>query len=123
MTEQDKTNASEKALQALTDLEELQSADDWPADAIIDGYRLFCTCPACPEQYDVFDSNNTKVGYLRLRHGWFRADYPECGVETIYEAHPIGDGSFVKHERVGYLTAAVRALDARIKKETPNGQT
>jgi hypothetical protein len=116
--------AREKALQALTDLEELQSAEhDWPADAVIDGYKLFCTCPACPEQYDVFDNNNTKVGYLRLRHGWFRADYPECGAETIYEAHPIGDGSFVKHERIGYLTAAVRALDARIKKGTTNDQT
>ena len=39
----------------------------------INGYRLILTCGACPEQYDVFDGDR-QVGYLRLRHGHFRAD-------------------------------------------------
>lgn len=36
------------------------------------------TCYAYPEQYDVF-LDGKQVGYLRLRHGYFRCDYPNCG--------------------------------------------
>lgn len=50
-----------------------------------------CTCFACPEQYDVYDSDGTQVGYVRLRWGWLRCEYPEVFGETIYEAS-IGDG-------------------------------
>lgn len=83
------------------------------ADIIIAGYRLICTCGACPEQYDVFDDNNgKKVGYLRLRHGYFRADYPDCGGETVYEADTKGDGIFDDDERTPHLSAAVAALAA-----------
>ena len=35
------------------------------------------TCFACPEQYDVF-LDGEQVGYLRLKHGVFRCDYPAC---------------------------------------------
>ena len=80
-------------------------------DIIIDGCRLILTCPACPEQYEVFDDKTREqIGYLRLRHGWFRADVPECGGETVYEANPHGDGAFDEDERVGYLTNAVKAI-------------
>lgn len=80
-------------------------------DIIIDGCRLVCTCSVCPEQYDVFDeSTRVQIGYLRLRHGWFRADVPACGGETVYEANPNGDGAFDEDERVGYLTNAVKAI-------------
>ena len=80
-------------------------------DIIIDGCRLILTCPACPEQYEVFDdSTRAQIGYLRLRHGWFRVDVPECGGETVYEASPHGDGAFDEDERLGYLTDAVRAI-------------
>jgi hypothetical protein len=85
------------------------------SDTIIDGYRLICTCSACPEQYDVFDNTTTeKVGYLRLRGGWFRADYPDCGEETVYEANPAGDGMFDDDaERALYLKQAVQAIHKR----------
>jgi hypothetical protein len=80
-------------------------------DIIIAGCRLICTCPACPEQYDVFDdTTRSKIGYLRLRHGWFRADAPTCGYDTVYEAYPHGDGMFDEDERMGYLTEAVKAI-------------
>lgn len=80
-------------------------------DIIIDGCRLICTCGACPEQYDVFDdSTGKKIGYLRLRHGFFRADYPDAGDETVYEATPKGNGIFEDDERQHYLTEAVQAL-------------
>lgn len=85
-------------------------------DIIIDGYRLVCTCSACPEQYDVFnDATKEQVGYLRLRHGWFRADVPECGGETVYESYPRGDGIFDEDERMAELTKAIAAIKQHAK--------
>lgn len=84
----------------------------------INGYELRGG-GACPEQYDVY-KDNKQVGYLRLRHGWFRADYPQIchsGGETIYQAWPKGDGAFENDEREYYLTEAINAIDAEIKKE------
>lgn len=88
---------------------------DWPADVEIDGLKLICTCPACPEQYDVFDADNKQVGYLRLRHGYFRADVPTCGGETIYASNPKGDGMFDDDERMTELTAAITAIKESMK--------
>lgn len=76
------------------------------------GCDLVQTSTACPEQYDVF-LGDERVGYLRLRHGVFRADYPDCGGETVYEAEPEGDGCFVDAERDFHLTQAVTALLSR----------
>lgn len=58
---------------------------------LIKGLDFRCTCFGCPEQYDVFDDNDNLVGYVRLRWGYLRCDYPYGGGETIYEAN-IGDG-------------------------------
>ncbi|NDC55281.1 MAG: hypothetical protein EBZ69_00340 [Alphaproteobacteria bacterium] len=86
---------------------------------IIDGCRLICTSSACPEQYDVFDNQTgTQLGYLRLRHGNFRADYLDCGGETVYAAKPTGDGMFNEDERLDYLNKAVAAL---LKRHKANG--
>jgi hypothetical protein len=88
-------------------------------DIIIDGCRLICTCSACPEQYEVFDEiTREQIGYLRLRHGWFRADAPCCGGETVYEANPHGDGMFDEDERMGYLTDAITAIQERRQQTT-----
>ena len=57
----------------------------------IKGLNFIITCSACPEQYDVLDSNDNVVGYVRLRWGYLRCDYPECLGEVIYDAE-IGDG-------------------------------
>lgn len=87
-------------------------------DVIIDGCRLIPTCPACPEQYEVFDdATGQQIGYLRLRHGYFRADYPDCGGDTVYEKYTRGDGCFEPDERQEELTKAVRAILDRIAKE------
>ena len=83
----------------------------------IDGLKLIRTCFACPEQYDVLDENHNVVGYLRLRHGFFRVDFPHCGGETIYEAHPKGDGVFEYDEREFYLTDAVTAIKEKLSEE------
>lgn len=72
--------------------------------------RLVKTCHACPEQYDVFDGDR-KVGYLRLRHGFFSGQY--IG-ETVYSAITRGDGSFHENERTSHLNAACRAIQERL---------
>jgi hypothetical protein len=80
-----------------------------PACFNIMGYHLQLTCSACPEQYDVI-KGKAKVGYLRLRHGSFSAEYPYDG-EIVYRAHPNGDGIFDSaEEREIHLTAAIRAI-------------
>lgn len=75
-------------------------------------YELVQTCGACPEQYDVF-LDGQQVGYLRLRHGTFRAEYPDCGGAEVYRANPEGDGVFEYEERTHYLNQAIRAIDHR----------
>jgi hypothetical protein len=75
----------------------------------IDQITLVQTCGACPEQYNAF-IDNKQVGYLRLRWGYFRVDYPNCYGETIYDANPKGDGEFYNNEREHYLTEAKQAI-------------
>jgi hypothetical protein len=88
--------------------------DVWPEDRHIDGLKLVCTCMACPEQYDVFDSSGNKVGYLRLRHGTFRADFPDCGGETVYRSSTLGDGTFDDAERDVELGRAIAAIKKKL---------
>lgn len=73
-------------------------------------YELIMTCGACPEQYDVM-LDGEKVAYLRLRHGMFRADVPDCGGETVYQASPKGDGMFEDNERDYYIHNALSAIE------------
>jgi hypothetical protein len=68
------------------------------------------TSIAVPEQYEAFDESGRQVGYLRLRHNWFRVDFPKNGGETIYEARPKGDGIFEDDERDFYLQEAYNAI-------------
>jgi len=76
----------------------------------------------CPEQYDVFDGEK-QVGYLRLRHGDFSAEWTEEGkTKTVYEDCPNGEGRFDDDEREKYLTAAVNAIDAARTSQISNPQ-
>lgn len=75
--------------------------------------ELKLTCPACPEQYDAFFEDNN-VGYLRLRHGYFRAEYKG---EIVYDSNTIGDGSFEYEERKKHLKKAKKAIYKAIKNE------
>lgn len=87
----------------------------------INGYKLVCTCSACPEQYNVFDEWEQQVGYLRLRHGYFRADFPSAHGVTVYVTEDTkGDGCFYEDERLHFLTEAINAIDAHIKATSPN---
>lgn len=79
-------------------------------DLNIMGYRLECTCYACPEQYDVYDSDGKMVAYFRLRHGRFDASVPDVGGTIVYESYPKGDGSFDDAERYEELTKALEKV-------------
>lgn len=114
-----------EAMQQAQNADELKyndGEDEYAAsdeDIIIEGHRLICTCAACPEQYEVFHNQSRQhIGYLRLRHGKFRADYPDCGGESVYDATTKGDGSFEDDERMEHLTNAVRALSRRYLTDT-----
>ena len=77
-----------------------------------------CTCSACPEQYEIWDSEDEdypQIGYLRLRGGQFTAEYPDAGGELVYKACPNGCTFFEDEERERYLTDAVRACVERHK--------
>jgi len=56
------------------------------------------TCAAAPEQYDLF-RDGRQIGYLRLRHGYFRAHYPDhSSSEPVYSTGVRGDGLFYDDE-------------------------
>ena len=75
--------------------------------------RLVQTCNACPEQYDVFEGEEL-IGYMRLRHGYFRAEYKD---KIVYSANPRGDGIFEDDERETYLKAAKKAIRKEYKRD------
>ena len=75
------------------------------------GVHLVRTCYACPEQYDAM-MDGRKVGYFRLRHGYFTVD---AGDIEVYEAEPKGDGIFEYEEREGFLRAGIDAILDAIK--------
>ncbi len=89
----------------------------------IKGLNFKCTCSACPEQYDVLDNNANVVGYIRLRWGYLRCDYPDVGGETIYEAD-IGDGftgSFEDDDqRIAHLNSIADAILKKINEVNEN---
>lgn len=78
------------------------------------GMELKITCSACPEQYEVFKNGN-RVAYLRLRHGYFTVTVPDVSGVDILEAHPNGDGIFKTHERLRFMTDALRSIVTHYK--------
>lgn len=70
------------------------------------------TCSACPEQYDAY-LDGKKIGYLRLRHGYFRAEHNGT---TVYSTETLGDGIFDSSEKGKHLKKAKKAIAKSIKK-------
>ena len=88
---------------------------------VINGLIFLCTCGACPEQYDVYKGDKL-VGYVRLRWGFLRCDYPDVGGETIYEHCFEEDNGFKgcfdsDEERDFHLTEISKALTGRLERE------
>ena len=80
----------------------------------LDNVVLKQTGAACPEQYEVFTADGVatvQIGYLGLRHGYFKAVYPDHNGEVVYDANPVGEGAFAsEEEREFHLRNAVNAL-------------
>lgn len=85
---------------------------------------LIRTCGACPEQYDAW-YNDTRIGYLRLRHGHFTAEYTDAKGRSleVYSDFTESDGIFSSEERSHYLAIAARALAERHYMESFPGVT
>lgn len=77
---------------------------------------LIQTCGACPEQYDAYYKEEC-IGYLRLRHGYFRVEYKG---KLCYDAHTKGDGCFDSDEREYYIKKARKALKEKYLNDIPN---
>lgn len=75
----------------------------------INGIEFQLTCSACPEQYDAYHYG-LKVGYLRLRHGMFTVEVPDCGDRQILQSPTVGDGEFEDRERWFFLTVAANEI-------------
>lgn len=88
-------------------------------DCTIDGLDFVDTCTSHPEQYDVF-AGTDRVGYLRLRSGWFvvrRAG--NFGIDKehapLWESpHPFDPDMFDDEYREYYLTQAALVLRAAL---------
>lgn len=80
----------------------------------IGAYELVQTCAGYPEQYDVF-LGERRVGYLRLRHGYFTAQHENVDGPVVFSAEPNGYGYFEDDERDEYLRLAVAAIDEKEK--------
>lgn len=80
------------------------------AEIYIHGYKLFLTCFACPEQYDVFDPDGIQIAYIRLRHGKLTVECPDVGGDLVYNANTKGDGVFAKEERMYFLYKSIEAI-------------
>lgn len=82
-----------------------------PYRLLIHGYELVLTCHACPEQYQVYDTADTQVGYIRIRHNKMTVHCPDYGVKNIVLTESTeGDGCLMKHERLRMLNKAVTAI-------------
>ena len=77
------------------------------------------TCPACPEQYNVYNKGKKQIGYVRLRHGSFNVYFPECSDVYLYNEHLENThGEFNSEEqRKHYLTLAANLLTMKFKLE------
>lgn len=79
------------------------------------------TSMACPEQYDVFDITGKLVGYVRLRWGELRCDFPNVHGSMIYHySFEHEDGSLKgwfsnDDERMEYLTNIADKINEKIK--------
>lgn len=54
-------------------------------DVEIGKYYFYLTCSACPEQYDVIDTEGKILAYVRLRYGKLKVYVPDVGGELLYQ--------------------------------------
>jgi hypothetical protein len=72
-------------------------------------FKLIESCGGCPQVFDIY-YNDEYVGYMQLRHGYFRVVYSKTD-EVVYEGEPPNsDGIFDWDVRDLYLNRGCQAI-------------
>jgi len=94
--------------------------EDNPPDYVIQDLSFIGTCGSTPEQYDVVNSDGYYVGYLRLRGGNFRVEFPYENNNKVLFADKFEDnwkGCFdSEDERLDYLEIAATCINKQLRK-------
>jgi hypothetical protein len=83
----------------------------------LSGLKFVEIGPQSPEQYDVLFEGRT-IGYVRYRSGYLSGEYPDVGVECIFErelAHQTGQ--MTDRERGRWLPKIARRLRRRLQRD------
>lgn len=85
----------------------------------IGNHRFVQTCPASPEQYDVYGKDNVQAAYVRLRWGIAACRVPDArGEEICRETGFAGAGCFPNDaRRFEFLERVARLLDKRSRNQ------
>lgn len=91
-------------------MDDIIPLDDCKRYELPENWTMIRVCGACPEAYNIKDSDNNMVAYLRLRHGIFRVHVPDIGGEIIFVGTPIGNGIFSNDEQDEWLRAGIKSI-------------
>lgn len=85
-------------------------------DAVMqyNGISLYKTCECSPEQYDAL-RHGVRVGYLRVRYGYFTVFCPDANGDVVLNMEIDGVGCFADAERDYCLSAALYTIDRWVK--------
>ena len=86
------------------------------SDAVMqhNGISLYMTCECSPEQYDAM-RYGVRVGYLRVRYGYFTVFCPDANGDAVLSMEIDGGGCFTDKERDCCLSAALHTIDRWVK--------
>lgn len=82
------------------------------------------TCGACPEQYDVFDTDGNYIAYVRLRWGFLSAT-SSANFDTVpsisFYDHTFKDGWLGSFPSDKSRAKHMRRIEKAIRKKSGNG--
>ena len=83
----------------------------------IAGLKFVETCNRSPEQYDVYYQDRM-IGYVRYRFGYLSAEYPDVGVESVFERElDQQTGQMTDKERGRWLPKIAGRLRRRLARD------
>lgn len=83
----------------------------------LSGLKFVEVGPQSPEQYDVF-YDDRMIGYVRYRFGFLSAQYPDVGVENVFERElERQTGQMTDRERGRWLPKIARRLRRRLERD------
>lgn len=80
------------------------------SETFIQGLKFVEIGPISPEQYEVYAEDRV-VGYVRYRFGYLSAEYPDVGVESVFERElKYETGQMTDQERGTWLPVIARKI-------------